>query len=516
MEPNDKVFDTAIIGSGFAGSILAMVLRQSGQRVLLIEKNRHPRFAIGESSTPLANLLLEEIARDSNLPHLLNLTEWGRWQLHHPNLPCGLKRGFTFFHHSPLTPLDPRDRSKQLLVAASPSDRVADTHWYRPAFDEFLVKEAQSCGVDYHSDSTISKLERDNGLWKMELQSNGSVTNPTAKFLVDASGPRGFLVSHFNIPVTPSAGMPGTQSLFAHFTGVRSMAECDERFATLNAPYPVDDAAVHHMIEGGWVWGLRFNNGLTSVGVVLEDTHAQTIGLSKREQGWQTLLRRYPSLEQMMERACRTTDWHYMPRVGSRSHSVVGDGWALLPSAAGFVDPMLSTGFALTLLGIQRLAKILTNSQSDHGNNNSLQAYEKITLLELDHTAELIGALYANLNNPDNIRDLTLLYFAAASYSETVRRLGKPELARSFLLCQDVSFGPESKAIFKLSRTTSNQNLRQLVHGLIEKIDIAGLTKTEGQNWYPLNLDDLLNHSDKVRSNRLDIMEMLKKNGLII
>ena len=56
-------YDIAIIGSGFAGSLLAMVARRLGRSVVLLEKAKHPRFAIGESSTPLANLILEDLAR---------------------------------------------------------------------------------------------------------------------------------------------------------------------------------------------------------------------------------------------------------------------------------------------------------------------------------------------------------------------------------------------------------------------------------------------------------------------
>jgi hypothetical protein len=56
------VFDLAIVGSGFGGSLLAMIARRLGRSVVLLERGRHPRFAIGESSTPLANLLLEEMA----------------------------------------------------------------------------------------------------------------------------------------------------------------------------------------------------------------------------------------------------------------------------------------------------------------------------------------------------------------------------------------------------------------------------------------------------------------------
>jgi FADH2 O2-dependent halogenase len=56
-------FDIAVIGSGFAGSLTAIIARRLGRSVVLIERGKHPRFAIGESSTPLANLLLGRTLR---------------------------------------------------------------------------------------------------------------------------------------------------------------------------------------------------------------------------------------------------------------------------------------------------------------------------------------------------------------------------------------------------------------------------------------------------------------------
>src|SRR5437867_11032621 len=92
-------FDIAVVGSGFGGSLMAMIAKRMGRSVVLLERGRHPRFVIGESSTPLANLLLEELARRYELPRLLPLTKWGSWQRTYPGIACGLKRGFTFHHH---------------------------------------------------------------------------------------------------------------------------------------------------------------------------------------------------------------------------------------------------------------------------------------------------------------------------------------------------------------------------------------------------------------------------------
>src|ERR1700716_2013995 len=61
-------YDIAVVGSGFGGSLLGMIARRLGHSVILLEKGQHPRFAIGESSTPLSNILLEQLAARFDLP----------------------------------------------------------------------------------------------------------------------------------------------------------------------------------------------------------------------------------------------------------------------------------------------------------------------------------------------------------------------------------------------------------------------------------------------------------------
>ena len=135
--------DLAIVGSGFGGSFLAMIARRLGYRVMLLERGRHPRFAIGESASPLAGVLIEQLADRYDLPRLRPLSAFGTWQRTYPDVVCGLKRGFTYFKHETgqRYRVEP-DRSNQLLVAASPSDELSDTHWLRADVDHFLVREA--------------------------------------------------------------------------------------------------------------------------------------------------------------------------------------------------------------------------------------------------------------------------------------------------------------------------------------------------------------------------------------
>ena len=243
------IFDLAIVGSGFGGSLLAMIARRLGRSVVLLERGCHPRFAIGESSTPLANLLLEELATRYDLPRLMPLTKWGRWQKEYPAIGCGLKRGFTFYHPS---------SDRPLLVAASPNDEIADTHWYRPDFDHFLVREAQRMGVIYHDQVALDRFTPETG----EIEGRG--LRICARFVVDATGPRGFLHRALQLPEAPFENLPATEGLYAHFRSVRKLPPPDEI-----PPFPVDDAAVHHVFDGGWIWVLRFNNGITSAGAAV-------------------------------------------------------------------------------------------------------------------------------------------------------------------------------------------------------------------------------------------------------
>ena len=151
--------DVAVIGAGFGGALTALALRRLGRSVVLVERGRHPRFAIGESSTPLANILIEELAAKYDLPRVAPLAKWGTWRAAYPDLPVGLKRGFSFFHHALDRPFDDDgSHARQLLVGASPHDAIADTHWYRPAFDEFLTHEAQEAGAELLDQTRIDRI----------------------------------------------------------------------------------------------------------------------------------------------------------------------------------------------------------------------------------------------------------------------------------------------------------------------------------------------------------------------
>ena len=137
------------------------------------------------------------------------------------------------------------------------------------------------------------------------------------------------------------------------------------------------------------------------------------------------------------------------------------DNWAMLPSAGGFVDPLLSTGFPLTLLGVARLAYIIEKDWDTSQLPARLERYAAATEAELLAAARLIAALYANMHDFPVFSALSLLYFTAVSYTETARRLGKPHLAGAFLMHDHPVFGV---AMRSSARTSATASLRSRIH----------------------------------------------------
>ena len=256
---------------------------------MLIERGRHPRFAIGESSTPLANLLIEELAARYDLPQVRPFCKWGTWQRLRPDVACGLKRGFTFLFHQPGQEFADTDaHQRQLLVAASPHDAIADTHWYRPQFDQALAGEAQRAGAEYLDMTRLECLSHDGDSSILDGEREGRPVRVSARFVIDASGPRGFLHRALTSMRRLFAGCRRRRGFTR--TSKKSSGGTDCTPATECPPYPLDDAALHHVFPGGWIWMLRFNNGITSAGAALTDAAAAAIGAADGAAGWTRLL----------------------------------------------------------------------------------------------------------------------------------------------------------------------------------------------------------------------------------
>jgi FADH2 O2-dependent halogenase len=494
-----RAVDLVVVGGSFGGSLMAMIAHRLGLSVVLLEKGSHPRVVIGESTTPLSNLMLERLSAEYDLPRIAPLAKWGSWQRACPQIACGLKRGFSFFHEA-----------GQMLVAASPHDDVADTHWYRADVDHFLVGEAERIGVEYRDRVRVESLDFSNDGVDLAGWAGEEEFRLRTRFLIDATGQRGFLHRALRLGEDSLPGMPTTESLYSHFTGVN-------RTESQEVPYPVEDAAVHHVFDGGWVWVLRFNNGVTSAGVAATSGVAAELGLREGEPAWQRVLDRVPALRKQFDGAVACQPFRYMPAVSFRSAAIAGERWAMLPSAAGFVDPLLSTGFALTLMGVERLARILGRGFASDELAGRLEGYGGQTEGELLAASRLIGALYATMGNFPAFRAVSLLYFAAVSFAETACRLGKPELATGFLLREHASFGPASRRLLERARTLGGveetQAFTDEVLRVIAPFNVGRFGDPALRNCYPVCAEDLLSASAKLEVGREEIVSMLDRSG---
>lgn len=512
-----------VVGSGFAGSVLAMIARRLGRRVLLLERGRHPRFAIGESSSPLTGILLEQLAERYDLPALASLASYGAWQRAHPEVVCGLKRGFTFFAHTPGRRFGARpDRGDQLLVAASPNDELADTHWLRADVDAWLVRQAESMGVEFLDETRVERVEPRPAGVRLSVVRGGHRVSLEADGLVDGTGPRGCLHGALGLAETTFDGYPGTQALFTHLVDVERCDGLDDyrpSFASgAPTPYPIDDAAVHHVFDGGWMWVLRFGNGVTSAGVAVTDALASELRLADGEAAWARLLARFPSLAAQFSRARPIRPWHWQPRLAYRAPRVAGDRWALLPSAAAFIDPIFSTGFPLTLLGVERLARLLEKGLFEGASvgttSRPLDDYATTTLAEADHTARFVAGCYAAFPRFDVFASYSMFYFAVASFEEARRRLRPEGRGFGFLAEEEARLAAEMARLATTPGRAAAPDLADQVARAIEPWNVAGLCRSEKANWYGVDNGDLMAGAAKLGVSAEAVQRMLTGLGL--
>ena len=261
------------------------------------------------------------------------------------------------------------------------------------------------------------------------------------------------------------------------------------------------------------MWVLRFNNGITSAGfaeTVPDGPGREAVPDPDPAACWCGFLERFPSIGRQFAAAKPIRPWMRTDPLAFRTSRCVGPRWAQLPMAAGFVDPLFSTGFVLSLLGIERLARVLETGCGEA----ALAAYETETLADLDATARLIGGAYRVLGDPEAFEALTMLYFASASFSETALRLGNPGLAPGFLLRSHPRIAPAVRTLLSEAGRRPAIEWSARVAEAIEPINVAGLCDPAKGHWYGVEANDLRAGAAKLESTPEAIGAMLRSCGL--
>jgi FADH2 O2-dependent halogenase len=433
-------YDFIIIGSGFGGSIISMCLLQRGYRVAVIEKDRHPRFAIGESSTPAADMILRDLADSCDLPFLKKLSRYGIWQKHFPEVGCGLKRGFSYYFHEPGQSFQSTsDHNRELLVAASTDDHNSDTNWLRSDVDHFLVKRAVDLGVELFEQTRIEKLNRHEGIWEVKAMQDSEPVHLYAGFILDATGSSSFAERYLGVQSSADGFYTNSRAVYSHFTDAeRWLVYLNENnLYTDDYPYNPDHSALHQFTEEGWMWMLRFNNDLLSAGFLIDENQPTENPTEEPESEWKHLVNKYPSLNRVFrnsEVAAEPGRIIQTGRLQRKLDKVFGEGWAALPHTAGFVDPLHSTGISYTLSGIQKLLPTLEQMNNGTVPDNGLKDYQETLNKELSLIDMLVSSCYLTRSRFDLFSASIMLYFAAVITWEQRYLSGDRDLA---FLCAD-------------------------------------------------------------------------------
>jgi FADH2 O2-dependent halogenase len=388
--------DVVILGSGIAGSTLAAVLARNGASVLMIDAGSHPRFAVGESTTPHTSMLLRLISERYDVPEIKHLTTFENVQSNIAR-SCGVKRNFGFLYHRP--------RKRQLFGEAHqfPISRILHTesHLFRQDTDAWMMHVAVGYGARIKQHTAIADIAfDDDGVTLADARG----TSFRGRFVVDATGQGSPLAAQLGLREDPPSLRHHARSLFTHMIDVAPYEDIVPRVAHGN-PTKWSEGTLHHIFEGGWLWVIPFNNHLrgtnplVSVGLCL-DPRVHPPADAGPEEEFRAFIDRFPDIRRQFAGARAIRPWVSTPRMQYSSHTTVGPRWCLASHAAGFIDPLFSRGLSNSFEIVNALGSRLLDALRD--DDFSVERFEYVQRLEaglLRFNDEIVANAYTSFRD---------------------------------------------------------------------------------------------------------------------
>lgn len=394
-QPPEKQADVLVVGGGPAGATAATLLARRGRKVIMLERERHPRFHIGESLLP-ANLPILERLGVLEQVAAIGVRKRGA------DFPAANADGFNVFRF---------DRA------------LGETPPYafqvrRDEFDELLFRHAVAQGVEAHEGAKATKVEfTPEGVVAQVEAGKGGASTVRARYLVDATGRDTFLGRQLGL----RRRHPRHQSaaLFAHYRGV--------------AARPGEDAGniSIYQHDRGWAWMIPLRDGVMSVGVVGDPA----LFRSRREPPPAFLRRVLDAIPQARERMAGAEIVGHLHATGNYSYlcsRLAGPRWVMAGDAGAFVDPVFSTGVYLAMHSAERAAGTVDRILEDPRRERALlRQYERETWAGLKtlswfierFTSPAMRWLFANPRNDFDLERAVISMLAGDIFgSPAIRR----------------------------------------------------------------------------------------------
>ena len=411
------MYDVAIIGSGPGGSVAATLLAKLGHSVLLLERGSHPRFAIGESTTPVMSKKIRNIGKIYDVPEFVDLSSYDRIKEANLGITCGPKELFHYFiHDKGQTVAEPNGINREILVQTP----EIDTQLLRGESDKLLVEIAQRYGADYIDHTEVTNLDiRDDGITIDCKDKDGGAMSIETKFIIDATGFKSLISQKYDLRVADEdLDVPlNSRAIFTHFKDVGNFEEisgASEEFIKAT-PAPRSHATQHHCFEGGWIWFIPFENGVTSVGLNLDIDVYGNNDKSGEEEFWE-IVNEYPIMKKMLEGRETLFPFIKTGRIQFQNKQAVGDRWVMLPASAAGLDAWFSTGMASTMIAVHRIVDILDTRVLKENNfsREHFLNYEIALFKEWKTIATMINGIYKSFRHFDVFKYYCFFCFMGA------------------------------------------------------------------------------------------------------
>ncbi|GHJ36765.1 NAD(P)/FAD-dependent oxidoreductase [Streptomyces sp. TS71-3] len=325
--------DVVVVGGGPAGSTIGALLAKAGHSVLILERERFPRYHIGESMVSGMAPLMEELGLieelDVRFQHKSGISlRWGR---------------------------DPEPWRSDFSAAFSSTGSHFTHAWHvrRGEFDELMLDNAQKLGAEARQEAQVTEILRDDAgaVTGVVYKHGGESHRVSSRFVVDASGQNRLLTREL------------TQTTWQE--DLRNVAV----WSYVDSYHPIeykDDILVEAIQGGGWVWGIPLSETTLSVGYVLsaEKLSEATRGGRSHRDVFIECLEASHVAKTMIDPAAvgelRTArDWSHV------SDTFHGPGWVAVGDAAAFIDPLFSSGVWLGTSGAWLAARAIGAALED-------------------------------------------------------------------------------------------------------------------------------------------------------